>query len=435
MHGLVSLSLGAILFYVSTVSVWALQQLPEQELIRLEKQWAAAVGDTAFLNSITADDYVIVDSGGEVRSKRQELALSQDEKFTTSTADDLSVRVYGNFAVVVGRYSLKGTIAGGPYSETGRFTDVWVKRGRKWLLVSSQNTSLPVPVSSEPPPDSSPLHAQQAPNKDTSANADRQGANELIQLEKDLADATLRGDHDFYNRILADDWINIHEDGSVGTKQGDAAHKSQYDTATFDDIKVRVYGNSAVAVGRYSVGWTEGGRRSAVSGRFTDTWVRRNGRWQIVATQNTAFPTPDSSNVPPDQFFIEKEKEDWDALKRKDKVAASRLLADDFVGMYDGGLINKSEWLKQIDDQYSVDDYTITEPRVSHPSPTTALLLYTATCKGTGAWAEFCSHPVRISDLWVERNGEWLAVFSQDTTAATNPQAAQESNHLIRSEP
>jgi hypothetical protein len=124
----------------------------------------------------------------------------------------------------------------------------------------------------------------------------------------------------------------------------------------------------------------------------------------------------------PDSFFIGKEKEVWEALKHKDKAAATHLLADDFVGMYDFGFFNKSEWVKQIDDVYSVDDYTISNPKVLHLSPTTALLLYTATCKGTGAWADYCSQTSRISDLWVERNGEWLDLFSQDTTAAGSEQ-------------
>jgi len=138
----------------------------------------------------------------------------------------------------------------------------------------------------------------------------------------------------------------------------------------------------------------------------------------VAATAGVVTPT--------DSFFIAKEKEVWEALKGKDKAAATRLLADDFVGMYDFGFFNKSEWVKQIDDQYTVNDYTISAPRVLRPSSTTALLLYTSTCKGTGAWADYCSHTSRISDLWVERNGEWLDLFSQDTTAATNPQAAKE---------
>jgi hypothetical protein len=134
-------------------------------------------------------------------------------------------------------------------------------------------------------------------------------------------------------------------------------------------------------------------------------------------TKTTEIQPPE-----PDSFFIEREKEVWEALKHKDKAAATRLLADDFVGMYDFGFFNKSEWVKQIDDQYTVDDYTIMNPKVLHPSPTMALLLYTSTCKGAGAWADYCSNTARISDLWVERNGEWLALFSQDTTATENDQ-------------
>ncbi len=136
--------------------------------------------------------------------------------------------------------------------------------------------------------------------------------------------------------------------------------------------------------------------------------------------EKESLPATVSSKPPADQFFIEKEKEVWEALKHKDKAAANRLLADDFVGMYDFGFFNKSEWVKQIDDQYTVDDYTIMNPKVLHPSPTTALLLYTSTCKGTGEWSEFCSHASRISDLWVERDGGWLDLFSQDTTATSS---------------
>jgi len=146
----------------------------------------------------------------------------------------------------------------------------------------------------------------------------------------------------------------------------------------------------------------------------------------LHAQQASNNASPAVSRPPSDQFFIEKEKEVWEALRHKDKAAATRLLADDFVGMYDFGFFNKSEWIRQIDEQYTVDDYTILEPKILHPSPTTVLLLYTATCKGTGSWADYCSQTSRISDLWVERNGEWLDLFSQDTVAGTNPQATME---------
>jgi hypothetical protein len=386
------------------------QQGAEKELLQLERQWAEAgvKRNVGFFEKIASPDYVIVDCDGDIRNKALEIANFRHENQTTSTVSDMKVRVYGGSAVVVGAFTIAGTYDSQSMNLSGNFTDVWIKPNRKWQLVSTQNTCKTTEV------------AQNANltvgNKE---NAERDAEKELIQLEKDFAEATLKHDREFYDRILADDWINIHEDGSVGTKQGDAAHKSEYDTATFDDIKVRVYGDSAVAVGRYSVGWTEGGQRSAVSGRFTDVWVRRNGRWQIVSSQNTPIPEANATEFPPDAFFIAKEKEDWEALKHKDKTAANRLLADDFVGMYDFGFFNKSEWIKQLDDQYTVDDYTIENPRVLHPSANTALLLYTSTCKGTGTWAEDCSHPSRASDLYVERNGQWLALFSQDTQATS----------------
>jgi uncharacterized protein DUF4440 len=150
--------------------------------------------------------------------------------------------------------------------------------------------------------------------------------------------------------------------------------------------------------------------------------------------EKESLPTTVSSKPPADQFFIEKEKEVWEALKHKDKAAATRLLADDFVGMYDFGFFNKSEWVKQIDEQYTVDDYTIMNPKVLHPTSTTALLLYKATCKGTGEWSAFCSQAQYISDLFVERDGHWVALFSQDTTATSSETGSSLSAQALAKE-
>ena len=54
-----------------------------------------------------------------------------------------------------------------------------------------------------------------------------------------------------------------------------------------NDIKVRFYGDTAVAQG--SETWE---RRSVERGRFvwTDTWVRRDGKWQMVAAEDVIAP-------------------------------------------------------------------------------------------------------------------------------------------------
>jgi aminopeptidase C len=48
-------------------------------------------------------------------------------------------------------------------------------------------------------------------------------------------------------------------------------------------VKIRFYGETAIAQGDES--WE---RRTGERGRFvwTDTWIRRNGRWQIVAAED-----------------------------------------------------------------------------------------------------------------------------------------------------
>jgi aminopeptidase C len=50
-----------------------------------------------------------------------------------------------------------------------------------------------------------------------------------------------------------------------------------------NEVKVRFYGDTAIAQGDES--WE---RRSGERGRFvwTDTWILRNGRWQIVAAED-----------------------------------------------------------------------------------------------------------------------------------------------------
>jgi hypothetical protein len=159
------------------------------------------------------------------------------------------------------------------------------------------------------------------------------------------------------------------------------------------------------------------------------------GQKETVSTHNTCKSSEGAqAGNPPDSFFIAKEKEDWEALKHKNKAAASRLLADDFVGMYDFGFFNKSEWVKQMDDQYTVDDYTIENAKLVRPSANTVLLLYNSNCKGTGTWKEDCSHTSRISDLFVERNGQWLSLFSQDTQATSTESDNAVQNAILSSE-
>jgi ketosteroid isomerase-like protein len=260
---------------------------------------------------------------------------------------------------------------------------------------------------------------------------------ELIQLEKQWAEAGVKGDVGFFERIAAADYLIVDCDGSVRNKQQEIANSrpEAQTSQSVEDLNVRVYERSAVVVGKFTITGTYAGQPNNLSGNFTDVWIRRNRTWQLVSTQNTCKAAEGAqTGNPPDTFFIAKEKEVWEALKHKDKPAATRLIADDFVGVYDFGFFNKSEWVNQLDDQYTAEDYTIENAKLLRPSANAALLLYTSNCKGTGTWAEDCFHTSRISDLWVDRNGQWLSLFSQDTQATSGESDDAVLNAILSSE-
>jgi ketosteroid isomerase-like protein len=115
---------------------------------------------------------------------------------------------------------------------------------------------------------------------------------ELQQLEQTLAAAWKNGDCQAWGALVADDWSVIHIDGSIIRKPAALATcrapEAKIDAFTIDELSVRPYGDAAVVTGRtvVSVG---GPHPQTVRLRFTDVFVRRAGRWQVVASQATGI--------------------------------------------------------------------------------------------------------------------------------------------------
>jgi ketosteroid isomerase-like protein len=111
---------------------------------------------------------------------------------------------------------------------------------------------------------------------------------ELIKLENDWYEAGVKRDVAAVSRILADDWTAVNPEGTVENKtQALAEMKSGEDvymSAVANEMKVRVYGEAAVVLGRNTVKEQYKGKDISGQYRFTDTWVKKDGRWQCVAT-------------------------------------------------------------------------------------------------------------------------------------------------------
>ncbi|MBN2336251.1 nuclear transport factor 2 family protein [Candidatus Bathyarchaeota archaeon] len=57
-------------------------------------------------------------------------------------SDDYRIRVYGDTAVVIGRWTARGVNRGERFDYQARYTSVWVREGGFWRMVSDQSTEI-----------------------------------------------------------------------------------------------------------------------------------------------------------------------------------------------------------------------------------------------------------------------------------------------------
>lgn len=112
----------------------------KQEVKRAEAARIDAIlrNDSAALERLLADSLVTTLDAGDVKTKADELAVNRasDRKLESWEASDVTVRLYGDTAVVTGRAAVKDSLRGeGERSFTFRFTHVWAKIGGRWQLV------------------------------------------------------------------------------------------------------------------------------------------------------------------------------------------------------------------------------------------------------------------------------------------------------------
>src|ERR1051325_2788269 len=113
----------------------------------------------------------------------------------------------------------------------------------------------------------------------------------ILESERQWAESVATGDTSAIERTLADDFIGVDPKGHQYAKQQmidetrDAPN--HFVSNRVNDVKVRFYGNTAIAQG--SETWE---KRSGERGRFvwTDTWLQRDGRWQIIAAEDLIAP-------------------------------------------------------------------------------------------------------------------------------------------------
>jgi len=117
---------------------------------------------------------------------------------------------------------------------------------------------------------------------------------EILALENQWATAIERQDAAAFERLAAEDFRFIEDDGHVLNRAQYIAARSHnpenVESAVQDEIEIRQYGDAAIATGRSTILGTRGSVPFVYRFRWTDVYVRRDGRWQSVSGQLTPLP-------------------------------------------------------------------------------------------------------------------------------------------------
>ncbi len=116
----------------------------------------------------------------------------------------------------------------------------------------------------------------------------------IVQMEREFAEATLRHDVTALERNLADNFLGVDVNGQHLNKAEVLARVKSPDieltSLRHEDIRVRVFGDCAVATARTVVAGRYKGQETSGEFPYMRVWVKREGRWLAVATQSSAIP-------------------------------------------------------------------------------------------------------------------------------------------------
>lgn len=131
----------------------------------------------------------------------------------------------------------------------------------------------------------------QSPARQARSNAKDESA--VLKLEREWLDAYMRRDAAAMRPMLTDDFTITYSNGQVFNKEQELANLTQPGAAaapritlSTEDTRVRFYGNTAITTGRF----IEKGPSFSLQSRYTDIYVKQNGRWRIAASHLSRLP-------------------------------------------------------------------------------------------------------------------------------------------------
>jgi ketosteroid isomerase-like protein len=247
----------------------------KMRLEELDKAWAEAGlrGDRAQLQTIFADDYRgVMPSGTEDKRTTIDATVRAAER-TRASGQSPPPTIYDNYiitctpttALVTHRNATTTTVNGREQTSYSRSVHVMEKRGGRWQVVGNAGHPL------------------------TDASV-------LLYMENDWNEAAKKKDTGWFERNFAADATEVASRTAALQTKAEAIASMKTDKTVLESVElseanVRVDGNVAIVTGVNRVrGRDEQGKSFDRRVRFTDTFIKRDGRWQVWASQGTIIP-------------------------------------------------------------------------------------------------------------------------------------------------
>jgi hypothetical protein len=145
-------------------------------------------------------------------------------------------------------------------------------------------------------PHPSPANLQTADNR---AGGDEEIKSQIRLLDQQLNDAAVKGNLEFFAGIMAPNYVGVAPNGMILEKSFIAARyrsgSLHYESVSDSDVDIRVSGDCAVLTALSSVKGHDGDTDLSGTYRIMRVFLKREGKWQIVAFQATAVPAPKKS--------------------------------------------------------------------------------------------------------------------------------------------
>jgi len=256
--------------FTPTFSAAQCSDADKAALITFDRTWADATqrGDRAFLDNAIADNYMAVnligtvDKATTIANAVRNADLARANPQPSAVADHYVITCTPNSATITHRNVIPpaaGSTAGPAYSRSVHFLE---KRGNRWQVVSNAGQ---------------PVNDQQ----------------QLVYMEVEWNEASKNRDGTWFERNYAPFASDISSrTGGIETKaqavESAKTNKQTFDILELSDLNVRIEGDVGVVTGiNHAKGRDAEGKPMDRRVRFTDTFIRRDGRWQVWATQGT----------------------------------------------------------------------------------------------------------------------------------------------------